>query len=369
MSGIVTTTTSPNGFVRTTLPGLIQRAQTDIEAKLRGSAARLPLTNLDALAAMSAGQADEQLDAIDFYATQIHVTTATETWLERHGSEWGVPRKGATVGTGKVWIYVTPGTDVPSGTLFQTDARTQVITTSAGSSPIGQAIMVDGAAVLTGPSGNLPSGTMLNTVNPVRGVTGAMLETTFAGGNDIEGIEAYRNRILARIQQPPEGGAGYDYLNWMLAYPGCTRSWVKPKEQGIGTVVCRFAMDDTYTAGIPSAEEVARMAQWIDVRRPVTAEVFVYSPVPRPIAVTVLDLSPNTVQVQTAVKAELEDMLVRQAEPGSTVEISWFWEAVSVASGERSHKIVTPADSVTMLPGQLGVLGDLQFIFTTTRGR
>jgi uncharacterized phage protein gp47/JayE len=355
-----------NGFQRETLPQLIERAQTDIEANLRGAVARLPQTNLDALACMSAGMADEQLEAIDFYATQIHVTTARGVWLERHGAEWGVLKREATRASGILDVTVADANvPVPRGALFQTAARWQIETTQAVTSIAPGVIQVPAQAVETGAAGNLETATRLNTVTPIVGVTTAVVAAPgFAGGNPREGEELYRSRILDRIQQPPQGGAAYDYRRWMLEYPGCTRAWVFPREQGTGTVVCRFAMDETYPDGIPPAAEVARMTQWLDLLRPVTAEVFVYAPIPRPINVVVRDLFPNNAPVRNAVEDELRDMLMREGDPGAIMRRSWFWEAVSIAAGERHHTLDEPAADVPLAIGEIAVLGTLEFVFT-----
>jgi uncharacterized phage protein gp47/JayE len=361
-------TASANGFLRQTLQQLIAQAQTDIEANLPDAYARLPQSNLDALSAMAAGMADEQLEGIDYYADQIHVTTADGIWLARHGSEWGIFRREATRATGLLTVTVAANTTVAAGSLFQTPERLQVQTTILGSSVLGGDIDIAAEAVETGPTGNILAGTALDTVNPILGVTGAVVAAggAFAGGTAGETDEPYRARILYRIQQPPQGGSEADYYRWMFQYPGTTRAWVFPKEQGIGTVVCRFCMDGTYADGIPTDVEVARMTEFLDVRRPVTAEVFVYAPVPRPVDVVVRDLSPNTLAVQQAVVDELRDMLFREGEPGALLHRSWYWEAVSIAAGERHHTIDEPATDIQLLPGELGVLGSITFVFTTT---
>lgn len=359
------TTAAVNGFIRETLQQLIARAQTDIEANLPGANARLPQSNLDALACMAAGMTDEQLEAIDYYADQIHVTTCSGIWLERHGSEWGILRKEATRASGSLAVTVGANTTVPRGSLFQTIERLRVRTTAEGSSVPGGLIDIPAEAVETGIAGNLPAATVLDTVSPIAGVTGATIAAPgFVGGTAREGDEPYRRRILDRIQQPPQGGAAHDYIAWMLSYPGCTRAWVYPKEQGIGTVVCRFVMDNTYLDGLPPAAEVARMAQYLDVRRPVTAEVFVSAPIARPVDVVVRDIVPNTPTVHQAVEDELRDMLMREGAPGALLHRSWFWEAVSIAAGERSHTLDQPAVDIQLLTGELGVLGNLQFVFT-----
>jgi uncharacterized phage protein gp47/JayE len=357
---------SPNGFRREPLTALISQAATDIEANLPGAVARLPQTILDALAAMSAGQADEQLEGIDFYATQINVTTATGIWLQRHGSEWGIFQREPTSASGELIVTVAgAGVTVNRGALFQTATRVQVKATQTVVALAAGTIDVPAEAVLAGPGANFEAGTRLNTVSPIGGVTAAVVAAPgFAGGTPGEDPEFYRGRILDRIQNPPQGGAAYDYRAWMLAYPGCTRAWVYPRGQGSGTVVCRFAMDGTYDDGIPPAAEVARMTQWLDARRPVTAEVFVYAPIARPVDVIVRDLTPDTAFVHQAVEDELRDMLLREGEPGGILYQSWFWEAISIASGERHHTLDEPTDNLQMLPGELGVLGVLTFVET-----
>lgn len=355
---------SANGFLRETLDQLIERAQADIEVNLPGANARLKQSNLNALAAMSAGMADEQLEGVDYYSEQIHVTTAQRIWLERHGSEWGIIRREATRASGAIAIQCSGDAVVPRFSLFQTQARLQVRTTADADIVGSGTIEVAAEAVLTGPDGNLALATPLTTVSPIAGVIAAQVfNADFAGGNDREEIESYRSRILDRIQQPPQGGAEHDYRAWMLQYPGCTRAWIYPREQGVGTVVCRFTMDNSYPPdGIPPVEEVERMTQWLDLRRPVTAELFVYAPTPRAINVTVRDLRPDTPAVRQAVEDELRDMLYREGFPGAIMYRAWFWEAVQVAAGSRSHTLDAPAADLLMLPGELAVLGTLGFV-------
>jgi uncharacterized phage protein gp47/JayE len=95
----------------------------------------------------------------------------------------------------------------------------------------------------------------------------------------------------------------------------------------------------------------------------VTAEVFVYAPVPRAIDVRVLDLTPDDPagRVRQAVQDELRDMLLREGEPGAMLYRSWFWEAISIAAGERHHTLLDPPDNVQLLIGEIAVLGALNF--------
>lgn len=351
-----------NGFLRLTLPELIRQAQADINANLPNADARLPQSNLDVLAISTAGLADEQLDAIDFHARQIHVTTATgDVGLGRHASEWGIPRKESTQASGELAATVTGGNPLRAGALFQTQTQIRVITTTDGVIS-GGVLVASCQAVEAGITGNLDAGTILTTVNPIPGVMGAIVTGDMRGGTDREQQEPWRGRILDRIQRPPQGGAEHDYVRWALEFPGVTRAWCFPKEQGIGTVVVRFAMDNNYPGGIPGADDAIALLRYIEMRRPVTAEVFVHAPVAAPINVTIRDLTPRTPDIERAIEDELQDMLFREGEPGGTLCINWFWEAVSIASGVRCHKIELPADDVALQIGELPLLGDVEYL-------
>src|SRR4029453_5774646 len=167
-----------------------------------------------------------------------------------------------------------------------------------------------------------------------------------------------RTRLLARIQTPPMGGAASDYVDWTLEVPGVTRVWVAPQEQGPGTVDVRFAMDDAaHPNGIPTPADVALVQAHLDEVRPVTAQVIAVAPIPHVLDVTIATLTPDTPTVRTAVSADLTDTLFPNCPPGAVLFVSWLWEAVSVASGERHHRILDPAGDVTLGAGELPILG------------
>jgi uncharacterized phage protein gp47/JayE len=350
-----------NGFYRRTLQELIEQAQADIETNLPGANARLAQSNLDALSVSAAGLADEQLDAIEYAAQQIHVTTATGEGLGRHGSEWRVPRKDATRATGSLLATIVGPAALPAGSLFQAENGVQVRTTADGI-PAGAQLSAPTQAVQPGAAGNLAAGTRLDTSNSIAGIVGAVVPTLMIGGTDEELLEPWRSRILDRIQRPPQGGAAHDYERWSLAYPGISRAWCFPKEQGTGTVVVRFAMDDVYPGGIPTPEDAIALLAHLEPLRPVTAELFVYAPVARPIDVTVRDLVPRNESTEAAIRDELADMLFREGVPGGVVAINWIWESVSIASGVRTHKIDLPADDVVLQIGELPTVGTINYV-------
>jgi uncharacterized phage protein gp47/JayE len=182
------------------------------------------------------------------------------------------------------------------------------------------------------------------------------------GGADQEDLESYRLRILARIQKPPHGGAAHDYEAWALSVEGVTRVWVTPGAMGLGTVSVRVAMDAIRENGIPTEADLEAVRAVMAENRPVTADVYVPALVAGPVDVTIRGLTPDTPEVRARVAENLRGMLLREGGPtGGMLRLSWFWNAVSQASGEDAHDIVEPAASLALPVGHLPILGTLTF--------
>lgn len=347
-------------FARPTLKTLIDRAIADINARLPDADARLPMSNLNVLAHVSGASVHGLYGFLDWLSRQIIVDTAEVEFLDRWASIWGVQRTAATPATGSVDFTGTSGAVVPTGTLLARSDGVQYKTT-------GEVTLVAGVAaagvvaVSSGQAGNVAGGE-LSMVSPIAGVdTSAQITVAgLASGADIEPDDSLRARVLDRIQQPPHGGAKHDYTAWAKEVPGVTRAWCTPQELGIGTVTVRFVRDGDASI-IPDATEVAAVQAYIDVLRPVTANLTVVAPVAVPIAFQIT-LTPNSASVQAAVEAELRDLLLREAEPGSTILISHIREAISLAAGETDHVLVAPAADVTHTVGQMATFGSVTWL-------
>jgi uncharacterized phage protein gp47/JayE len=124
-------------------------------------------------------------------------------------------------------------------------------------------------------------------------------------------------------------------------------------------------MDDVYPDnGIPQPADVAAVQAYIDAldRRPVTAVAEVLAPTAKPLNVTIGNLMPNTLEVQNAITAELADLIRRERVPGGTIYLSTIWEAVAIATGERSHRILAPTADVTQAAGEIATFGNVTFV-------
>lgn len=344
-------------FDRPTLATLVQRVRADVLSRLQTDDL-LRRTDADVLARVMAGVSHGLYGFVQWLSDQIIYDTASAEYLERWASIWGVQRKPASSASGSVSLIVQAGAVVPVGTLVQALDGTRYQTTGAatGAAPTLTAPL---AAVEPGAAGNRDAGQALALVSPLIGVQPTGTASLLSGGADVETDDALRARLLARIQQPPQGGALADYRAWALSVPGVTRAWVAPQELGPGTVTVRFVRDNdgTGAAIIPDAPEVAAVQAVIDTLRPVTAQAIVVAPVAVPLDFTISGLTPGTVQVQAAVQAELADLLLRESVPGGTLLLSHIRAAISAAAGETDFVLTAPASNVVSAPGVMSIMG------------
>lgn len=348
-------------FARPDLSTLIERAAGDIESRLPGTDARLRRSNLGVLARVHAGAVHGLYGYIDWIARQSIYDTAEAEWLERWASIWGVNRKPAAAATGNATFSGTNGAVIPAGTLLTRSDGTELQTTAEAPIAAGTAT-APVTAVEAGAAGNTAPGSALTMVTPIAGVQSQAQVAAggLTGGADIEADTALRARLLARIRQPPHGGALHDYVAWALEIPGITRVWPVAGELGVGTVTVRFVRDDD-TDPIPDAAEVVALQAHLDAVRPVTAQVFAVAPIPVALDLQIR-LTPNSTTVQAAVTAELQDLLRREAEPGATLLLSHIREAISIATGETDHELLAPVANVEHAAGEMPVLGTITWL-------
>lgn len=344
-------------FQRPTLTDIIERTSADLVGRLALKGALLRRSVAGVLARVLAGASHMLHGHLEWIAKQVIPDTADE-WLPRWAAIWNVPRKEAEFASGPVSFSV-PGsaTVIPALTRLKRSADGVEYETQADAAVTAGAATATVKAVEAGSIGNADAGTALTLVFPLEGVNSAA--TVAAGGvvngSDVEDTESLRVRLLARIKQPPHGGADFDYEAWALEVPGVTRAWVYPLHMGPGTVGVTFVRDND-TAIIPDADEVQAVQDYIDGKRPVTAEAVVFAPVADALDFAI-SLTPSTAAVKAAIEAELRDLLAREAEPGGTLYLSRINEAISIAAGEFDHALVSPSADVVKATGHLAVMG------------
>jgi uncharacterized phage protein gp47/JayE len=294
--------------------------------------------------------------------------TAESEWLDRHAQIWlvnadgSVGRKLSTVAAGSIEATGTIGSVIPMGQFLLGDNNVQYQVTEQvfiGSGPT----PVPTQATTGGTIGNLdPDTTMAFSPGPPSGVAALTTVIVMEGGADPETDDELRARILRRIQQPPMGGAAYDYEAWALEVPGVSRAWCSPLEMGIGTVTLRFMMDDLRApTGIPNDSDVAQVYTYVSSKRPVAVKDFwVEAPIPFPIDITIIDLVVDNESTEGSIYNQLVEMFYERAVPGSPMYRSWVDEAISIAVGEDHHE--TSYQTTNMAGnGYLPILGTITY--------
>ncbi len=277
-----------------------------------------------------------------------------------HGARWRVPRNAAESATGNIAFTGTNDKVIPAGTQVARTDGWLYVTTADVTIALGAA-SAPARSVQPGQAGNASLGLTLTLMSPIAGVNAvATAFTALSGGADTEDHEPYRARILARIRKPPQGGAGFDYVEWGKQIPGVTRVWTYPDEQGRGSVVVRF-LRDLDASPIPDAGEVATLQAHYQTVRPVTARVYTVAPIDAPIPWQIR-VFPDTPAVRAAVEAELAAMLKRDAVPGGTILWSHMNEAISIAPGEFDHLLVAPAADVVNTTGKYSTMGPITWL-------
>jgi uncharacterized phage protein gp47/JayE len=348
-------------FNRPILSTLIERARDDFDARLPGADSRLRRSVLDVLARVHAAATNGLYGFLNWISLQVFPDTAETEQLARWAAIWGVSRKASVPAAGGVDVTGANGSAIPAGTTLVRSDSVEYLTTA-------DAVIAGGVATLqveaidAGVGGNAAAAQRLVFSSPVAGVNAnaTIAAGGLTGGADEEADESLRARLLDRIRRPPHGGNADDYRRWTLEVPEVTRAWVYPLQLGPGTVTVVFVMDGREDM-IPTVDDVADVQAYIDVLRPVTADVTVIAPAPVALDFTI-SAAPPTAEVQAAVVAELEDLLFREAEPGGTILISHIDEAVSLAAGELDHDVTTPAGNVTAAVGSIFVMGAVTWV-------
>lgn len=349
-------------FNRPTLSELIERARSDIEARLPGADSRLRHSVLDVLARTHAGAAAGLHGHLDWIARQILPDTADAEQLARHASIWGVARKAATPATGLVTVRGENGRFVPAGSeLVRADGRRYRITADA-LIEAGGTIDAAAEAIEAGAAGAMGAGQRLTFAVPIVGIQAqaTVAAAGLGGAADEEADEDLRARLILRIQEQPSGGRASDYRGWALDVPGVTRAWVFPQWMGIGTVGVAFVMDGRPDI-IPLPADVDDVQAAIDAVRPVTATAIVFAPTPVEVPISI-SAAPADAATRAAIVAEIADLFARDAEPGGIIRLSRLSEAVSIAAGERYHRIERPTEDFIAPPGRLPVPGEVEWV-------
>ena len=146
---------------------------------------------------------------------------ATGDDLDAVGDERGIYRLPGDYATGIVRFTGPSGTALPIGTVVTTLGPNirRYATDHAAAIPVEGVIDVAATALEVGTSSNIPVGTVQLLETPITRTTVTNMDP-FTGGVDVENDDAYRERIVEFVRDPPNGSNPAQYRKWARDIPG-----------------------------------------------------------------------------------------------------------------------------------------------------
>jgi len=380
-------------FNRPTLTELRSRNKSYLLTQLKTVGALLRFSNMGILADVDAGMAHLHYGYLDWIAKQSNPYTATDEYLAAWAALKDVYRKAANAAACRHATFTGSASSIiPAGTVlnradgyqYTTDAE---ITIGTGKTGIGAitAVLPDTSLDASGggENGNADAGTALTLDIALDGVdTAVTVHEAITGGADIEDEEVFRSRMLLAYQEPAQGGSDADYKEWALQVPGVTRAWVAPRLLGAGTVGVYFMMDPdgstTNEAGFPTGTDgyatketqysgqVATgdqlaVADYIFDHRPVTATIYVASPIRTAVPFEISGIATASSTVKAALEKAIRGIFFDKGKPGATIYLTDVIAAIADVDDTAGFLVTSPTQNIVLETGQLPVLGKVTY--------
>lgn len=348
-------------FPRPTIPELVTRVVGDIESSLQQSTPVLRWNIFRVLGTAFAGAVHGLYGYLTWFGDQVFPDTAEKEYLDRWASIWNITRRAATFAAGQFTATGENGSDITVGELVTGNNGLEYEVTETVEIAAGEAL-VSVTCRTAGEAGNLEEGETLTFSTPIAGVSpaGTVTEDGITNGIDAESDESLRQRILDRIKNPPHGGSKTDYEAWAKEVPGITRAWCKPAAMGLGTVGVRVVNDEADPITVDS-DKLTEVFNYIEERRPATAEVIVTTATLKPIDFEI-EVTPDTADIRSAITAELRDFIKDNGNPESLIYKSQLNEVISGSAGEIDHVMTEPAANISVAENEVAVLGDITWL-------
>lgn len=377
-------------FKRKTLTELREQNRSYLQSELKGVGPLLRFSNMGVLADMDAGMAHLHYGYLDYIAQQATPFTSTDEWLSGWGAMKKIFRKAPAAASCEKYLFTgSPGSVIPANTIlsrgdgYQYKTVSEVILDKEGQgyAPL-KAVLEDMTDDDTGGgiAGNALAGTILTLDQNVAGVDVQGCATTpITGGADIEDEAAFRARILFAYQGTPQGGADDDYRQWALSVPGITRAWIKRRAAGAGSVGVYIMCDGNDNGGFPigtdglasdegygvhATGDQLRVAEHIYPLQPVTALVWVLSPIRKKIDICISGLLHVDSNCTQKISEAVDAVFFKSGNPDGTgkVLMSDLQYAIADVPGTSGFVITSPTENIKVPVGELPLRGEIIYL-------
>lgn len=210
---------------------------------------------------------------------QCFPQTATGEKLELHAGLRGVARRPASKAGGTVRFYAArdrlEAAEIPEGTVCMTADGRRYVTTGGAVIAVGVTELdVPVEAVEAGSAWNAEAGTIVYLAVPPSGVTACANPEALTNGQDREGDESLRERVLATYNRLANGANAAFYHQEAMGFDGVAAAAVLPRNRGVGTVDVVVAA----RGGMPDQALLDSLQAHFDSVREIAVDVRVCAP-------------------------------------------------------------------------------------------
>lgn len=279
--------------------------------------------SMDNIQAVAQELARLQSTEIDPITNRVFLDTAAGSYLDRKALEFYEQRKPATPATGDVTFTGATGFVVPPGTVISTD-RLFFNTVAACTISEDGTATAEAVCEAAGAQGNVPAGAIKNIASKPDGLYRVSNQKAFGGGAERESDDAFRARLLEKLQKPIASGNPNHYEYWAKQVPGVGKARCFPTWAGAGTVKVVILSD---TGEIPDDEVLEKTKAHIEENRPVGADVTVAKAqsLPVTVAAEVRIVSGYTIEsVEYAIRQRMSEFFSTIAFDGKTTALSFL---------------------------------------------
>lgn len=213
----------------------------------------------------------------DFIERQCFPETATGKYLDRHGVQRNLTRKGASKAVGKLlFSRSAPNSEetiIPIGTIAAGSAEMRYRTIEEGTVLPGSILAaVKAEACDGGYDGNAAANTINSLVNPPAGIESVTNPDPFTGGREEETDEQFRKRIMLAYRDMPNGANKAYFRELAMQNPEVLCADIVPAlpERGLSTMYIRAKN------GEKSEELLKSVSDYVTENSPICSIVTVF---------------------------------------------------------------------------------------------
>ena len=347
-----------------TVSALRDQIIADIEGKLGTTVPLLTKAAFRVLATAYAGALALLYRVARWVYAQIFPQTAEAEALALIAERYGITRNAAVRAKMTATATGTTGTLIPAGTLWTGGGM--VYEQEAAVAIIAGTATITVECLTSGDAGNLLVGATITAASPIAGMDStATIASSVIEGEDEEAIEDLRTRVIARMQNQPQGGAAADYVGWAREVPGIVKAFAYNTGPGYVTVYPLEAV--TGASRIPGGAKITEVENYVasSSRRTLCATVLADVMTELAEDVTITGMLPGDAGTRAAVEADITAYLYAaypaqyadEVNPTNVVSAAAIWAIIAAHGAVATDVTLSLGVNYTLDDDEIVALG------------